>query len=340
LSYHGDLRRAAPVMAPSQGPLTTLQLLHIYGGRLETVQVHLQGLAKMLSLRGGLSKIQLPGLAQAISFGDVVLACQTLSRPMLPYVPMHDDVVGLLNAASRKSHPLVGLGKGFRVLPDMLGQDEVSELLIVLRWMIQYTFAVDDHVEGRPEAQSLRCLMAQRNFVQHNLMLLCPADATTEMMEQDHDLDHDHDHDHKHEDEHPIHRLARLGTLIYSLLVVFPLPAIAAPFHQLSQQVRVQLSQPSIEARWNEASDLILWASVMGAIASIGTPDRNWYLTTLDRLTRRLNINAWPSIKERLKLFLWFEYTNDSDGLKLWRDIEESSLDRVPNANIDYSVDL
>jgi hypothetical protein len=67
LSYHGGLRQDIPVVGPAQGPLTTLQLLHIYGGRLETVQVHLQGLAKMLALRGGLSKIRLPALAQAIS---------------------------------------------------------------------------------------------------------------------------------------------------------------------------------------------------------------------------------------------------------------------------------
>lgn len=67
LSYHGELRLHPPVASPSQGPLTTLQLLHIYGGRLRTVNLHLQGLAKMLTLRGGLSQIKLPGLAQAIS---------------------------------------------------------------------------------------------------------------------------------------------------------------------------------------------------------------------------------------------------------------------------------
>ncbi|KAI1609879.1 hypothetical protein EDD36DRAFT_453605 [Exophiala viscosa] len=313
LSYHGDLRRSPPAVAPSQGPLTTLQLLHIYGGRLETVPVHLQGLAKMLTLRGGLSKIQLPGLAQAISFGDIVLACQTLAKPMVPYVPMHDDVVGYLNAASRKTHPLVGLGKGFRVLPEMLNHEEISKLLVVLKWMIQYTFAVDDHVENRPEAQALRALMDQRNFVQHNLMQLTP-DAF------------------EIEEEHPMSRLARLGTLIYSMLVVFPLPPVAAPFHRLAQDVMAQLALPTVQSRWSEASDLLLWVTVMGAIAAIGSPDRQWYLVTLDRLTRRLNINTWASMKERMKLFLWFEYTNDSDGLKLWREIEESSLDRVPNA--------
>ena len=67
LSFHGEPRPDVQVAAPSQGPLTTLQLLHLYGGRLQTVNLHLQGLAKMLNLRGGLSEIKLPKLAQAIS---------------------------------------------------------------------------------------------------------------------------------------------------------------------------------------------------------------------------------------------------------------------------------
>ena len=74
---------------------------------------------------------------------------------MLPYEKMHHDVVGPLNAASRKNHPLVGLGRGFRMLPELLGHELVESLLVSLKWIIQYTFAVDDHVKGRPEAQKL-----------------------------------------------------------------------------------------------------------------------------------------------------------------------------------------
>lgn len=243
---------------------------------------------------------------------------------MLPYVMMHDDVVSLLNSASRKTHPLVGLGKGFRVLPEMLGHahEDVSKLLVVLKWMIQYTFAVDDHVQERPESQIQRALMDQRNFVQHNLMQLMPdALALGE--------------------EHPMCRLTRLGTVVYSFLVVFPLPAIAAPFGRLSSDIIKQLSLPDVQDCWNEAADLMLWVTVMGAIASIGTPDRPWYLTTLDRLSRELDINSWHSMREKLKLFLWFEYTNDSDGMKLWRDIEESSVSRVSQgtAEMDFIKD-
>ncbi len=71
---------------------------------------------------------------------------------MLPYEQMGDDVIGPLNRTSRKNHPLVGLGRGFRVLPELLGHETVEHLLIVLKWIIHYTFAVDDQVKNRPEA--------------------------------------------------------------------------------------------------------------------------------------------------------------------------------------------
>ena len=230
---------------------------------------------------------------------------------MLPYERMGDDVIGPLNAASRKTHPLVGLGRGFRVLPGVLGHEAVEQLLIVLKWLIQYTFAVDDKVNNRPEAQRLSGRLAdERNFVQHNLMLLSPPPT-----EERH--------------EPALIRLSRLGTIVYSLLVVFPLPAVAAPFHRLASDIKTQLLDPNIQAWWTEASDLILWATVMGAVASIGHPDRQWYRTILDELTSRLGVEDWPSMRDRLGMFLWYGYTNDSDGLKLWREIEEANLYRV-----------
>lgn len=226
---------------------------------------------------------------------------------------MHGDVIGPLTAASRKDHPLVGLGRGFRVLPEMLGQTEVSKLLVVLRWIIQYTFAIDDYVQKRHEAQTPSRLGDERNFVQHSLMLLSP---TAIEMKQ----------------EHPMHRLCRLGILIYSLLVVYPMPAVAAPFHRLAQEVQAQLSQASVQSRWTEAPELILWVTVLGAIASIGSQYREWYLTTLDRLTKRLNLGTWSAMKERLGMFLWYETTNDEDGFRLWKEIEDSSPFRFPNS--------
>jgi len=47
--------------------MNAMQGLDVYGGRLDTVPMHTEGLARMLSIRGGLDKIQFPGLAAMIS---------------------------------------------------------------------------------------------------------------------------------------------------------------------------------------------------------------------------------------------------------------------------------
>lgn len=49
--------------APEQGPLKSLRLLNLYGGPIETVSMHREGLLKLIQLRGGIEKITLPGLA-------------------------------------------------------------------------------------------------------------------------------------------------------------------------------------------------------------------------------------------------------------------------------------
>lgn len=52
---------------PTQGPLTSLRLLNLYGGKIEPVAVHLEGFTRIVALRGGLEAVTLPGLSQAAS---------------------------------------------------------------------------------------------------------------------------------------------------------------------------------------------------------------------------------------------------------------------------------
>jgi hypothetical protein len=67
LAISGPAAATKSPKAPSQGPLKALQCLDIYGGALEKVPSHAAGLMKMVSMRGGLEGLKLPGLAQQIS---------------------------------------------------------------------------------------------------------------------------------------------------------------------------------------------------------------------------------------------------------------------------------
>lgn len=69
LAFHGKVMNPNPVSLkpPSQGPMNAMQCLDIFGGRLDTVPMHLMGLQRMLSIRGGLENVKFPGLAAIIS---------------------------------------------------------------------------------------------------------------------------------------------------------------------------------------------------------------------------------------------------------------------------------
>lgn len=55
-----------PARWPAQGPLKGLQCLDSYG-KFETVQPHVEGLARLLEMRGGIGTIKLESVAETIS---------------------------------------------------------------------------------------------------------------------------------------------------------------------------------------------------------------------------------------------------------------------------------
>jgi hypothetical protein len=200
----------------------------------------------------------------------------------------------------RQSHPLCNLGEGFVVLHRILPLKKVVHLFPVLCKLRDYTLAVDDYVESRPEAQGLGIIADERNFAHHSLLSLTPNEKA-DVVEQ----------------ECPLYELCRLAAIIYSLAIVFPLPVTTAPFTKLGLQVGKQMSKPTVHARWTEVPQLMLWITVMAAIASIGSSERSWYVSILGRFIGRLKMGSWAEMKEHLRDFLWFGSINDIDGLDL-----------------------
>ena len=67
LAYNGlDVAEVEPPKSPSQSALTSLQMMDHYGA-LNTVVVHAEWLAKLVAMPGGLSKLEIEGLAAIIS---------------------------------------------------------------------------------------------------------------------------------------------------------------------------------------------------------------------------------------------------------------------------------
>lgn len=119
-----------------------------------------------------------------------------------------------------------------------------------------------------------------------------------------------------------IYNICRLSTTIYALLVVFPLPPLAAPFTRLGKELSDELTTSATTELWTQAPQLLLWIVVMGTIASVGSDLRLWYVSMLVRYSQHLDIKSWAELKDCLQDFLWFENTSDVDGANLWKEVQ------------------
>ncbi|KAJ9616904.1 hypothetical protein H2200_000624 [Cladophialophora chaetospira] len=112
------------------------------------------------------------------------------------------------------------------------------------------------------------------------------------------------------------------GLQIYSDVVLFP----NAEFYGIRPRLARWLQAALTAHRLTEDSstdlsywEVILWATVMGAVAAEGTRHRHWYLFQLSTIMVDREL-SWESLQDHLRRFLWWDYTFDERLSKIWED--------------------
>ncbi|KAK5075708.1 hypothetical protein LTR70_010074 [Exophiala xenobiotica] len=309
LTWHGAVKQDVTPCTPKQSPLADLQSLKMFMGVIACDPVHAQGLDNILRVRGGLDKVEMPGLAFLISYGDILTSSCNLSRPTWPYGSYarynHDAAADdeWLRTTRRVDHPLVTLGDGFVALHLWLPPERASQLQLVFNEMADYTRASHDFVLGSPIDRNRAVMADKRNSVQHSLLSLC-------LTEDEQFLDRD------------LFELCWLAGVAYSSIAVFPLAPNAARFDRIARRIKGKLGRPLVLQSWSKAPELVLWITVIGALCAIGTDDRDWYLGLLMQEIDTLGISTWRALKLRIMSFLWFSLASDADGEELWAEIQ------------------
>jgi hypothetical protein len=70
--------------------------------------------------------------------------------------------------------------------------------------------------------------------------------------------------------------------------------------------------------------DFFLWILVLGGIAALGKPERNWYVTRLARVVKKRHLYGWDEVEEELLAFLWLDSACGPGGLRLWSEVMET----------------
>ena len=232
-----------------------------------------------------------------------MVATRTLTIPSFPFVSALSCETLLSDPLLAVKRASIELGSGFLNLARLSAGRNMEELCSVIFSLCDYTASIADYCNGRLPSQVMLLLADERNRVQHRLMSLPTLAAIRTAGGR----------------EASIYEAIRLATIVYSLLVTFPIPAISSPFAELSRRVKAQI--PSLDFQYlQDEPGILLWILVMAAIASINFDERRWYLKYLKQVSDRLGFSTWNELREQLRKFLWYGTTNDSDGELLWKE--------------------
>lgn len=178
------------------------------------------------------------------------------------------------------------------------------QLLQAIQHLCDFTMVLENYVEGRPVSRPPATLTDQRNFTQYALMSLPSAQEIENDMAEPCDVQYEP---------------CRVACIIYSLLVVLPLPPIARLFEKIA--AKLQRSLLNIRSGIIEDSrvELQVWILAMGAIISIGLPERDWFVEELSRVLQTSGIRGLKTFTDVLQGFLWHSKTSGRDGIALWR---------------------
>ncbi|KAL3487438.1 hypothetical protein BJX62DRAFT_191684 [Aspergillus germanicus] len=289
--------------SPFQPTLRSLQWLDIYG-RLSPNPIHQVGLLRLVELRGGLDKIELPGLAAVISFSGILAASRTLSRPIFPFVSLQGVLPPTLQDTIAIQEYAVDSG------PDiLLNLRMTQEMHDVFRAARAYVSIVDAYQQGSALAMNIAAICDHRNLIQWHIMSLPSVNEIYHVVNGVYP---------------PMYESCRLALMIIGIGVIFPLPAETAPLVEAARMLQIALQAytygTSSSMTTSEVLRVYCWCVVLGGIASTGYPERAWFVQELSDVAATILVSSWSELLSVLKSILWFDEACSSAGKELFME--------------------
>lgn len=282
-------------------PLRDLQWASVYSV-LEYNTTHVNGLMQLISLRGGIDAIKMPGLPEMMSLGAIMFATKALAKPMCPYIPLNKtngkhtqpdwppSIESLLRSSSSGgSHPSNLLGAGIPV--------DVTSLLQDMR---SFSRVVEFFMKGvmtiETSESELSVVADRRNWIQHKALSLPPASELPPS------------------EFTPIYEPLRFAMITYSILVVFTVLPSLAPFPRLSRLIKQAIIDYPVRKDWNlQMMHVLIWILVIGGIISTDEETATWFAGLLGVVSSTIGVNSWADLRALLTTVVWADVDEGLD---------------------------
>ncbi|PGG96565.1 hypothetical protein GX51_07761 [Blastomyces parvus] len=361
-----------------KAPLRNLQWLDVYGGLSLNDQhikglfalLHTRGGLDKLTLPGlaetlSTSAIMLSTKYLAkprLPFFPIFKDSATGKTPMWPSLSSNTcsipiEMINLVSDIQPAPYPQVNSSNNFQPIntsdatepSDVFTQSNLpTPLTTVLRNMQNYNAVVNLHSQGLLPYLDLPVIADRRNWVQYELLSLSSIHEINEY-KQDTDPSNPTPVICQQQEQIPplrprqarnykIYEPIRLAAMVYSMLVVYPLPAANRPFTRLSRMMKAALIAAEIENIiptptnpyitdhcWSSATEMLLWVMVLGTMAARNTPSEDWFVERSRDAMRVVGVGSWEQLKRGLERVMWMDCVCDVGGLAVWNEVNAGS---------------
>ncbi|KAL4901264.1 hypothetical protein BDW74DRAFT_84462 [Aspergillus multicolor] len=258
--------------SPFSPPFTNLQALDFCGGQ-EYHPLHWSMVQNIICRFGGIESIRTYALAWLVSLASLIMAVQSLSKPVYPVMGAHGQRLDVDLQPPR----LLFQPNGYHdIVPDLAGSGfyellylwpSIKQSLIEMFIQLGEYAAVIQHFQRDSCSPAILDLLGDsRNLIHHRLLSLpdehdpvdnileyCDHEPTIDQANWNLSLD--------------IYHAARLTAILYAVHVTFPLPYSETPRERLLYSLRPRLHNLRIE---NVSSPLFIWCLAVALTCSMG----------------------------------------------------------------------
>ena len=122
----------------------------------------------------------------------------------------------------------------------------------------------------------------------------------------------------RQEDDGRVYECCRLASMLYSHFVLFPIPSESAGVLQPIDELRTLLEDLEVSTQKNEILMMLLWSSLIGAIASLRGEHADFYLKTLAEVAGACCIESLEDALVCCRRFIWADCACDAGTLAVW----------------------